>query len=95
MRVASDGAVVVGIDGSDSAVRAAIWGAAEAALLRLTRGRPVPTLLEFGERAQLIVVGSRGLGGFKGVLLGSTSQVLVAHSPCRLAVGRSQVERDG
>jgi nucleotide-binding universal stress UspA family protein len=56
----------------------------------VTRGRPVRTLLEYGERAQLIVVGSRGRGGFKGMLLGSTSQALVAHSPCTVAVIRPQ-----
>ncbi|MFD8496084.1 universal stress protein [Amycolatopsis sp. NPDC059657] len=52
------------------------------------RGRPVRTLLEFGDRAQLIVVGSRGRGGFKGMLLGSTSQALLAHSACPVAVVR-------
>ena len=56
----------------------------------VTRGRPVRTLLERGERAQLIVVGCRGRGGFTGMLLGSTSQALIAHSPCPVAVVRPQ-----
>ncbi|ADJ47240.1 universal stress protein [Amycolatopsis mediterranei S699] len=58
--------------------------------LEVTRGRPVRTLLERGETAQLIVVGCRGRGGFTGMLLGSTSQALIAHSPCPVAVVRPQ-----
>jgi nucleotide-binding universal stress UspA family protein len=46
------------------------------------------TLLEYGEQAQLIVVGSRGRGGFKGMLLGSTSQALVQHAPCPVPIVR-------
>ncbi|TCO61954.1 universal stress protein [Actinocrispum wychmicini] len=38
--------------------------------------------------AQLIVVGSRGLGGYHGMLLGSTSQALVNYAQCPLAVIR-------
>ncbi|MEV6873141.1 universal stress protein [Amycolatopsis sp. NPDC051128] len=56
--------------------------------LDVARGRPVRTLLERGEHAQLIVVGCRGRGGFTGMLLGSTSQALIAHSPCPVAVVR-------
>ncbi|WP_328457854.1 universal stress protein [Amycolatopsis sp. NBC_00438] len=56
----------------------------------VTRGRPVRTLLARGEHAQLIVVGCRGRGGFTGMLLGSTSQALIAHSPCPVAVVRPQ-----
>ncbi|MFG1643555.1 universal stress protein [Amycolatopsis sp. NPDC049252] len=61
----------------------------------VTRGRPVRTLLERGEDAQLIVVGCRGRGGFTGMLLGSTSQALIAHSPCPVAVVRPQQAGSG
>jgi nucleotide-binding universal stress UspA family protein len=50
--------------------------------------RPIPLLLELGERAGLLVVGSRGRGGFSGMLLGSTPQALIYHAPCPVAVVR-------
>ena len=54
----------------------------------LVRGRPVERLLEQAVVAQLIVVGSRGHGGFSGMLLGSTSQALIHHATCPLLVVR-------
>ncbi|MBN6040368.1 universal stress protein [Amycolatopsis sp. 195334CR] len=58
---------------------------------RSVRDRPVRGLLKAAEAedAQLLVVGSHGRGGFAGMCLGSTSQGLLHHSSCPVAVIRS------
>lgn len=56
----------------------------------VTRDRPVRALVEAAANAQLLVVGSHGRGGFKGMLLGSTSRALLQSSPCPLMVVRPQ-----
>ena len=53
----------------------------------VVRGRSAPALLEFGNDAQLVAVGSRGRG-FSGRLLGSTSHALITHSECPVVVVR-------
>ncbi|WP_410790603.1 universal stress protein [Kribbella sp. C-35] len=45
-----------------------------------------PTLLSQAQGAQLVVVGSRGLGGFRGLLTGSVSSTVAAHAPCPVIV---------
>ncbi|WP_199432262.1 universal stress protein [Qaidamihabitans albus] len=56
----------------------------------VTRDRPVRSLLREAEHAQLLVVGSRGRGGFSGMLLGSTSNALVHSAPCPLLIMRTE-----
>lgn len=54
----------------------------------IARDRPVRALSESADGAQLLVVGSHGRGGFKGMLLGSTSRALLQASPCPMMVVR-------
>jgi len=134
--------IVVGVDGSESALQASRWAAHEAALrdadVRLVHVRQLPLLLpaedlyaleltEQGrkwlsaardaaldaapdidvhtdlrtgqpgeelvaetEDAGLVVVGSRGLGGFRSLLLGSVANALTAHGHCPVVVMRGR-----
>jgi nucleotide-binding universal stress UspA family protein len=151
MQISSEDAVVVGIDGSSSAVRAGVWAAGEASRRQLPlglvhvytvprtglprivgsleqvregmaeRGRswleaartavleeypglevehaarewnPVAALIQESERARMIVVGSRGLGGFSGLPIGSTAVSLAAHGHCPIVVVRGRMPDD-
>lgn len=53
-------------------------------------GHPQETILEEADRwgADLIVLGSRGLGGFKRFLLGSVSTAAAAHAHCSVEIAR-------
>jgi nucleotide-binding universal stress UspA family protein len=50
--------------------------------VRLQPGSATQTLLEESERASLVVLGSRGTGGFAGLLIGSTTLHVAAHAHC-------------
>ena len=52
---------------------------------------PARALLEAGQRADLLVVGARGLGGFRGLLLGSVSQRCVHLATRPLVIVRADV----
>jgi nucleotide-binding universal stress UspA family protein len=47
-----------------------------------------PGLVDYGEAAQLLVVGSRGHGVVAGLLLGSVSEYCVSHAKCPVVVVR-------
>ena len=57
---------------------------------RVVEGDPAQVLLDACEGADLLVVGSRGHGGFTEALLGSVSQHCVHHAPCPVVVIRGQ-----
>jgi len=136
------GTIVVGVDGSESSLRALAWAVAEADLRgaevdllhswsyaalgyegtvapmlsdlrdelvaeaqavlddacsavahegvvvhpRIAHGSPARSLIDAAEGADLLVVGSRGRGGFRGLLLGSVSQQCAPHAPCPVVI---------
>jgi nucleotide-binding universal stress UspA family protein len=57
---------------------------------RAVQGDPVQVLLDASDGADLLVVGSRGHGGFTEALLGSVSQHAVHHAHCPVVVIRGK-----
>jgi nucleotide-binding universal stress UspA family protein len=55
-------------------------------LRQISPGGPRPALLDAAHRAQMLVVGARGLGGVRGMMLGSVSHAVLHHAPCPVAV---------
>lgn len=51
--------------------------------------RPAHALVDRAERADLLVVGSRGRGGFMGLVLGSVSNQCAQHAPCPVVIVRT------
>ncbi|MGD0321176.1 MAG: universal stress protein [Acidimicrobiales bacterium] len=56
----------------------------------VVEGHPALVLVETSKGADLLVVGSRGYGGFTGMLLGSVSEHCVTHAHCPVLVMRSR-----
>lgn len=56
----------------------------------IVRDRPTRALRRSAQTARLVVVGRRGRGGFRDLLLGSTSQHLLHHATSPVAVVRTE-----
>jgi nucleotide-binding universal stress UspA family protein len=53
---------------------------------KMVTGNPAEALVDSSAHADLLVVGSRGLGGLKGMLLGSVGHHCAAHSHCPVVI---------
>lgn len=80
---------------AEAAARAALDTAVDAVDTRdlkepvervLVRAIAASALLDAARRADLLVVGTRGVGGFAGLLLGSVSQHVISHADCPVVV---------
>jgi nucleotide-binding universal stress UspA family protein len=72
----------------DSYVEAALGQTATGALdeRKVVCDLPAPALLDASATADLLVVGARGMGGFRGLLIGSVSQKCLHHARCPVVV---------
>ena len=61
---------------------------------KLLKGRAADTLIMAAEGAAMLVVGSRGRGGFRGLLLGSVSQQIAQHASCAVVIVRPDINVD-
>lgn len=55
-------------------------------LVAVGASHPAEALIDQSETADLLVIGTRGLGGFKGALLGSVAHQCIQHSKCPVLV---------
>jgi nucleotide-binding universal stress UspA family protein len=58
---------------------------------QVVQGFPAQVLLNASVGADLLVLGSRGHGGFSGALLGSVGQHCVRHAPCPVVIIRGDL----
>lgn len=61
----------------------------------VVREHPVAALVTMSQGAELLVVGSRGLGGFRALLIGSVSQGVLHRAHCPVAVVRPRAGKRG
>jgi len=71
----------------DEAIQEAYGDAPPAGLtVRMEMGVPTQVLINASEGAEMIVVGTRGRGGFKGMVLGSVSSSVASHAKCPVVI---------
>jgi nucleotide-binding universal stress UspA family protein len=77
----------------DATVREAIPDVSDVKIeQRVVEGTPGAALVDESHNADLLVVGSRGHGGFASLLLGSVSQQCAHHAACPVVIVRSKPE---
>jgi nucleotide-binding universal stress UspA family protein len=76
-----------GLDKSFAEAHVAESGVSVTPILR--EGQAAEVLVAEAHDAELLVVGSRGLGGFKGLLLGSVGQQCSHHASCPVTIVRN------
>jgi nucleotide-binding universal stress UspA family protein len=82
-------------EGLDVVVDRALTGHPDLQVRRhVLDGTAAQLLTEFSTAVDLVVVGSRGRGGFAGLLLGSTSQAVLHHASCPVMVVTTKVRDD-
>lgn len=75
----------------DATVEEAIGGTDVRYKTHALDGNAAALMAEFSTAVELIVVGTRGRGGFRGLLLGSTSQAILQYATCPVMVVPSRV----
>jgi len=75
----------------EEAITAAVGPAHPRVYGRVVQGFPAEVLLTAAKDADLLVLGSRGHGGFADLLLGSVSQHCVHHAHCPVVIMRGPV----
>lgn len=79
-------------EGLDAVVDRALVGHDLVVRRHALDGTGAALLTEFSTAVDLVVVGSRGRGGFAGLLLGSTSQSVLHHSDCPVMVVNRHIQ---
>jgi nucleotide-binding universal stress UspA family protein len=71
---------------------ASVAGAGLEITTELSNELPARALIGESKEAEMLVVGSRGRGGFKGLLLGSVSQQCANHAACPIVIVRPSLD---
>ena len=58
----------------------------------IVEGNPAQVLIDYSRKSKMIVLGSRGLGGIKGMVLGSVSAAVASHAFCAVVVTREDTD---